>query len=502
MKPRILITILVVSVLLSPFTDLSAQEKRVRKPVVAGQFYPGTWQALEHAIQEYFGQATKVDLPGALHALIVPHAGYIYSGPIAAFAYKQINRPFQRVFILASNHSAEANFTGISVPNYTHYATPLGEVRVSPVVPELLQQPGFSSVPAAHATHVEEVQLPFLQTVLHTDFEIVPIITGRLTGEDIPHFGELLNQYVNDETLFIVSTDLSHYHPYKEAVPLDKTCIQALEQLDTEGVANAELCGQAAALIFLEIAHKQGWQGQILDYRNSGDTAGDKAQVVGYAAIAYYSPPSVQGPKTTQQTDSPSISDIPAESLTQEEQQMLLELAQSTIELYVRKHQVFEPDPAKFAALPKLTASRGTFVTLKKDGDLRGCIGSLIGDQPLYLGVRDNAINAAARDPRFLPVTEKELSELSLSISVLDTPTLFPATTPEEYLTKLTHNDGVILVSGNHRSTYLPQVWEELPDPVEFLSTLCRKGGANADCWKDSKTQVYTYHAQEFGAGE
>lgn len=470
--------------------SLLAEERNVRKPIVAGQFYPGTRGALESAVSGYLEQAAKEELDGPLRALVAPHAGYIYSGPTAAYAYKQIDRPFRRIVILASNHSYDADFDGISVPGFTHYATPLGEVRVSPLAQEWLKLDRISYDPAAHTTHVIEVQLPFLQTVLPENFEILPMITGRIDWNDVQRFGELLNSLVDEDTLFIVSTDLSHYHAYDEAVKLDTTCVQALERLDTLGVANAELCGQGAALILMEVAKKQGWQGKILDYRNSGDTAGDKNRVVGYAAIAFASPEN-----TTAQTGSNS----PVIELNEEEQHVLLKLAQETVELYVKEGNALEPEREQFAAYPRLMEGRGSFVTLKKHGQLRGCIGNIIGQQPLYLSIRDNAIQAAARDPRFKPVTEAELADITVNVSVLDVPRPFQVDSPNEYLEQLTHQDGVIIMNGNRSATYLPQVWEELPEPVAFLSHLCLKAGISDDCWRDPQTQVYIYRAQEFG---
>jgi AmmeMemoRadiSam system protein B/AmmeMemoRadiSam system protein A len=503
MKRFLMCMMLVLSLLCGLVEHVEAQQKKVRKAIVAGQFYPGTKTGVEKQVHEYLDQAEKVELEGPLRALVAPHAGYIYSGPIAAYAYKQIEKPFKRVFIFASSHSAE--FNGLSVPaDYTHYETPLGEVRVSPLVRELVKEEGISYVPDAHITHIIEVQLPFLQLTLE-DFEIIPVITWRMNQDDLLRFGELFNKFVDEDTLFILSTDLSHYHPYDEAVRLDTSCVNALEQLNTVGVINSELCGKGAALILLEVAKKQGWQGKILDYRNSGDTAGDKNRVVGYSSIAYFTP---TGDKTSLEKEGNKeqdavfsvFSSAQSEPLSEEEQQLMLKLAKTTLELYVKEEKVFEPDPERFAKFPKLSEHRGTFVTLKKNGQLRGCIGNIIGRQPLYVSVRDNAINAAVRDSRFTPVTEDELPEINLSISVLDVPGLLQVANTDEYLEKLTHQDGVIIICGNRSSTYLPQVWEQLPDTVEFLSRLCLKGGSPPNCWRDQDTQIYTYHAQEFGA--
>ncbi len=493
MKRTIFFLLLLCGLMIIWGNPLEAQHKHVRKAYVAGQFYPGTKETLTAQIHSYLEQADKQDAPGPLHALVAPHAGYIYSGPIAAYAYKQIERPFKRIFLFASNHSQYANVNGLSVPEYTHYATPLGEVNVSPLARKLLEEEDISCVPMAHTTHIIEVHLPFLQTVLTNEFEIIPVITGRLNLDDIRRFGELFHRYVDDETLFLLSTDLSHYHPYDEAVNLDTSCVNALEALDFQGVIDSELCGQGAALILLEIAKKQGWKGKILDYRNSGDTAGEKSRVVGYGAIAYYA--AYQSTSASQQPAEGSTS----EPLNEKEHRLLLELARNTVELYVTEHTAYHPDEQLFESYPTLQEPRGTFVTLKKNGELRGCIGSLIGQQPLYLGVRDNAMKAAAHDPRFKPVTPEELDALDLSVSVLDVPALFTVETPDDYLSKLTHEDGVILTNGRRQATYLPQVWEQLPQPREFLGRLCMKARMSPACWQDPNTQIYTYRAQEFG---
>jgi AmmeMemoRadiSam system protein A len=152
-----------------------------------------------------------------------------------------------------------------------------------------------------------------------------------------------------------------------------------------------------------------------------------------------------------------------------------------------------------FAGFHRLIEERGSFVTLKEHNQLRGCIGNILARQPLYMSVRDNAISAAIRDPRFRPVTEEELSDLIVSVSVLEVPQLFQVNSPDEYLERLTHQDGVLLLNNGRSVIYLPQVWEELPEPEDFLSRLCLKAGTSAECWCDPQRQLYTYRAQEFG---
>jgi hypothetical protein len=232
-----------------------------------------------------------------------------------------------------------------------------------------------------------------------------------------------------------------------------------------------DACGRIPILTLMEIAEKKGWRTKLFDYRNSGDTAGDKSQgVVGYASIGFY------------------------DGLNEEEQKTLLDLAEKTLQSHYNGVEYL----IDYSSLPeRLREEKACFVTLNENRQLRGCIGHLTAQEELYKCVMDNALNAALHDGRFTPVTKDELGEIKIEVSVLSEPRRMSYDSPDDLLAKLIPGvDGVILKSGMRQSTYLPVVWEQLPNKEEFLGNLCLKQGSPANCWKTAET--YTYQAQEF----
>jgi AmmeMemoRadiSam system protein A len=288
-------------------------------------------------------------------------------------------------------------------------------------------------------------------------------------------------KHIDERTLIVVSTDLSHYHPYNEAVALDEPCVDAIVAGDFKNASRCEMCGYYPVLVLMKVAQKLNWSAKLLKYANSGDVTGDLSAVVGYASIAFY--------KAAEKTV----------GLSAEQKKYLLKVARDTIESYAKEKKRFEPQTRDTV----LREHKGVFVTLEKDGDLRGCIGHLEAVQPLYLDVRDNAWNAAFRDPRFKPVSTGELSEIEIEVSVLSTPELIVASSPEEYLKAIQPNvDGIILDYKGAGATYLPQVWEMLPDKEQFLFSLCQKAGLSGDCWKKPGVKLYRYHVDAFKESE
>lgn len=256
-----------------------------RPAAVAGAFYPGRAAQLQQMIQTYLDAATPPALTG-IRAVIAPHAGYVYSGPVAAFCYKLLagQPPPARIILLGPAHRVW--FHGVALADHDAFQTPLGEL---PVARAALQQLGkasdlFQSLSSAHATeHCLEVQLPFLQTI-YLPLPIVPLLFGEVNAAAV---GENLDGFLEPDDLLVISSDLSHYHPYDDAQRRDRSFIDAVLRDDSDGVARGEACGQAPILALMTIARRRGWRPHLLDYRNSGDTAGDRQQVVGYAAIAY-----------------------------------------------------------------------------------------------------------------------------------------------------------------------------------------------------------------------
>jgi len=456
-------------------------EKKVRKSVIAGSWYPGSKDDLSKMLDGFFGNAEKEDL-GEIKAVIAPHAGYIYSGQVAAFSFKQIEgKDYNKVIILAPTHHYP--FNGASIANYTHYETPLGEVRISPLSKDLMKESQLiSSIPAAHSKeHSAEIEIPFLQKALK-NFEIVPIIIGRMSREEIDEFSDLIIRHLDEKTLIVTSTDLSHYHPYDEAVSMDTSCINSIIALDIKKAEGCEMCGYFPVLITMRIAEKLNWSTKLLKYANSGDVTGDRSGVVGYTAIAFY-----------------KRKNNPHNELNEEQKKYLLKLARDTVELYVKEGKKLEPETDDL----ELKKNKGVFVTLEKGGQLRGCIGHIQPIQSLYLDVRDNAINAAVHDPRFSPVGKDELDKIEIEVSVLTTPELIEVNSPEEYLEKIQASiDGIIIDYKGRGATYLPQVWEMLPDKEEFLSHLCEKAFLPGDCWKEKEVKIYRYRVVAFKESE
>ncbi len=457
-------------------------KKYVRKSVVAGSWYPGSADALLQQLEAFFAKTEKQE-SGEVKALIAPHAGYAYSGEVAANAFRQLEGGiYKTVIILAPSH--QYPLKGVSVSNHTHYATPLGEVKVSCVAEKIRKSSSLvSNVSEAHLKeHAAEIEIPFLQYML-TDFEVVPLLVGELSRSDIDEFSDLIIQHMDESTLLVASTDLSHFHPYNEAVSLDNQCIDSILSLNIEQAAGCEMCGYFPVLVTMKIAQKLNWFNRLLKYMNSGDVIGDTGDtsgVVGYAAFAFY-----EANKR--------------EALSSDQGRYLLKLARDAIKLYVREGKRLEPQTND----PMLKENKGVFVTLEKNGQLRGCIGHLEGMQPLYIDVRDNAINAAFHDPRFKPVDVSELADIEIEVSVLTVPELVVADSPEAYLEKIRPgSDGIILECGGRSATYLPQVWETLPGKEEFLSSLCMKAGLSGDCWREPEARIYKYQVVAFKEGD
>jgi AmmeMemoRadiSam system protein B/AmmeMemoRadiSam system protein A len=476
-------------------TRTSAAATRTREPAVAGLFYPKDPDTLGRTVDRLLAEAKGDAVPG-LRALVCPHAGYEYSGPTAARGYRLLEGTrFPTVLLLAPSHYAALE--GACVSTAAAFRTPLGSVPIAdlatrlaqrrPFVPEAparVQRPAWaaqsSRPPPARDEetadtweHSDEVQVPFLQRTLK-DFRLVPVVMGDVDPEAA---ARALAEFVDDRTLLVVSSDLSHYLPYDEARTRDQATVGAICRLDVNGLRAPDACGRIPILTLMHLARQKGWKARLMDYRNSGDTAGDKRGVVGYAAIAF--------------TDTPAAAYSPAE------QARLLELARTALRDVTAGRRLPSVDPNQFS--PRLSASRACFVTLTRRGELRGCIGNLQAQGPLYQAVLDNARSAALRDPRFPPVTPDEVASLDIEISVLTEPHPLEFRSPEDLLAKLQpHRDGVVLEIGSRSATFLPQVWEQLPAKVQFLDALARKAGAAADAWRQPDTRVLTYRVEAF----
>ena len=491
----------------SPQTRGSAQASQtrpintVREAAVAGLFYPKDATALGRMIDAFLAKADGSPIEN-LRGLICPHAGYEFSGQTAAFSYKLLaGQDVKTVMLLSPSHYAF--FEGAFLPRVDAYRTPLGLVPLSPKADELAKVKPFTSAPRCRVErpgwwrqspttapaagqdlpdtweHAGEVQVPFLQRVLK-DFTLVPVVYGNVDPADV---AKAIEPMLDDKTIVIASSDLSHYYPYDEARKLDDRCLKAVCTLDVDKMKDQEACGKAPILTLMHLAKRNGWQARLLDYRNSGDTAGDKARVVGYGAVAFYAPGKA------------------AQNYSPQERKWMLQLARKALKESVATGKLPPADAASLAG--NLAEPKGCFVTLTKNGSLRGCIGHILPQEPLYKAIMDNAQNAAVRDPRFPPVQADELDKIEIEISVLTTPEPLHFKDAQDLLDRLQPGkDGVILKIGERMATYLPQVWEQIPDKQNFLGSLAVKAGCPANAWKTEPTTVLIYHVEAFKESE
>ncbi len=435
----------------------------VRQAAVVGTFYPAQRDALLRTVQTLLDAAKPDADAAAPKALIVPHAGYSYSGSTAAMAYARLalsRSLIRRVVLLGPAHRLALQ--GLALPHATAFATPLGNVALDvPSMHAIASLPQVVLSAAVHAQeHALEVQLPFLQTLLD-DFKLVPLVVGDASPAEVAQVLEML--WGGPETLLIVSSDLSHFLPYSEAQAQDQQTVQQILQ-QNPSLTHQQACGATPVNGLLLAAHRHGLCAQLLGLCNSGDTAGDKERVVGYAAVAFtQAGMDAQGP-------------------------VLLRIARASIAQALGRGLPCATDA------PWLQEWGATFVTLSQQGELRGCIGTLQARRPLLEDIQSNAVAAALRDPRFAPLTAQELDNTQIEISVLSALQALAFSSESEALAQLRPGvDGLVLEWGRHHATFLPQVWEQLPTAALFLAHLKHKAGLPGDFWaSDIRLQRYT----------
>jgi len=472
-------------------------QNSVRQAGVAGGFYPADPKTLSAMMDDMLTHAASSQPPinDPILAVVAPHAGYQFSGPVAAYTYAALKgRKFSRVVVIAPSHYEAFDFT--SIYEGDAYATPLGTVPIDKAFAKQLAKMSptmrLSSqghVPTAKgAEHALEVELPWLQRVLG-DFELVPIIMGDQSYESSRALGVALAKLIQGkekDTLIVASSDLSHYHPYDEAVKIDHKTLNALQAWDYFSLSRNfeariwEACGGAPIVAAMIAAERMGAnQALVLKYANSGDITGDHSRVVGYSADVFLKTPTGKAAE-------------PQFSLTGHEKNELLALARKSVEYAVWEKKPYEPTAS---ASEVLNQERGAFVTLRKSGELRGYIGYTSAVKPLYMTVRDTATLAALRDTRFPPVSASELPQLDYEVSVLS-----PFRRVLDVRQIKVGQHGLLMKNGVYEGILLPQVpVDERWDRQRFLEETCAKAGMRSGCWKDENTDIFMFTAVVFG---
>lgn len=478
----------------------------IKEPNVAGSFYSANSQELADSIDRYQRSAGRVVDNAKVSIAIAPHAGYIYSGLVAAHTFKAIARNhYKTIVIIAPSHYFP--FEGVSVWEKGGFRTPLGILPIDEEFAKALLKINpqeFRFLPDVYEReHAVEVELPFLQKTFK-DIHIVPILMGNPDFQVCHDLAVALNQLTGhrDDVLVLVSSDMSHYYPADTANAMDSLSLQAIQGINPkkffEGCMGRrmEMCGFAPVTTALILAQLKGiGHVEVLKHLNSGDVTGDYDKVVGYGSVIFYSGfldhDSVKSSKTSQAFNKFSRM-LPDGALKGAERKELLKIARGTLEVFVRTGRTSEISIKS----PRLSEVQGAFVTLRKAGALRGCIGNMIGQAPLDQTVRDMTVAAASEDPRFNPVSVNELRDIDLEISVLSKPRRIKDAS-EIVLGK----HGVIISGHGRQGIFLPQVADETGwSKEEFLSQLCaQKAGLPSDCWKSSNVSLFVFEADVFG---
>jgi len=477
--------------------DSKSDARRIREPVFAGSWYPESPSELRRLVESYLEKAPGGDPSGKLLGLISPHAGYLFSGGVAAYSYRLLRaeKPSTVILIAPSHHM---RFSGVAAYPGSGFRTPLGILSVDRAMTDCLgkEAPKIQlRADAFEKEHSVEVQLPFIQ-VAAPDCRIVALVMGEQDLDTCRWLADALVRCIEKRpAVLVASSDLSHFHPYDQARSLDKVVQERVAALDPEGLSRSlsrnlcEACGGGPMVTAMIAARAMGGnRAQVLHYANSGDVAGDLNRVVGYMAAAIWADSNVKAGPEPSPSNSPRVGvDL---GLSSEDKAQLRKIARERIEA----HCAGKKAPHLPSTSPKLAEPRGAFVTLNRHGQLRGCIGRIISDQPLAETVAEMAVAAATRDPRFPPVTSSELKEIEIEISAL---TPFRKVSSPEEIQVGTH--GLYVRRNGSAGLLLPQVAVEHGwDRQTFLEQTCNKARLPRDAWKDPRTEIYVFSADVF----
>ncbi len=478
--------------------------KVVLRSTLAGNWYSADAGALGKQIAGFFEKA-EVEPTNNVIALILPHAGYQFSGQTAAFALKTTGKQYKRVIIIGPSHYVPMEDV-LSVPRATHYETPLGQIPLDvEFIDKLLKYSIFQNIPQANENeHSTQIEVPLLQ---HTqkDFKLVPIVAGDCSEETIAQAGAILKSLVDEDTLVIASSDFTHfgpnygYVPFRENIPeqlkqLDMGAYEYIKALDYKGFleyrrkTGTTICGYVPISILLSMLDRSV-EAKLIKYATSGELTGDYTNSASYLSVAFsgrWGPPAA--------VIKPQAGSF---ELTGEDKKQLLALARKSLVYFLRNRKAPEASELNVAVSNAMKCQRAAFVTLKEDLQLRGCIGDIFPRQPLYKSVISNVINAGVYDRRFRPVTEAECNDITIEISALTPPA--PIASPDEIRIGI---DGVVLNKNGYSAVFLPQVAPEQGwDVSQMLTQLSLKAGLPADAWKEGASFL-VFQADVFGENE
>ncbi|MHC4355877.1 MAG: AmmeMemoRadiSam system protein B [Planctomycetota bacterium] len=471
-------------------------------------WYTARPDALNRQIEELFEKAQVEPIENVV-ALILPHAGYSYSGSIAAKGLKTTDRKYKRIVVIGPSHSVPMEEI-LSVPRVTHYETPLGEVPLDvEFINKLLEYSVFRNVPQAHELgrrgqeHSVQIELPLLQHS-RTDFKFVPIVAGQCSHETITKAGKILRSLVDQDTLVIASSDFVHYGPSFGYVPFDKDlreqirkldigAYEHIERLDCKGFLDykqrtrATICGYVPVAVLLAMLGEPT-EAKLIEYATSGEMGGDFTNSVSYLSIAFSGTWSDHAPVEPQTNDP---------NLTESDRKQLLALARRTMDFCLERRRIPDASELGVAISDAMRCPRAAFVTLRKEHVLRGCIGDIFPQKPLYKSVIQNAINACFNDTRFPQVSKDECKDITIEISALTAPA--PVASADEIRIG---TDGVVLNKDGHSAVFLPQVATEQGwDIDQTLTQLSLKAQLPGDAWKQG-AGFLVFQADVFGESE
>lgn len=493
--------LLICCLIISNFACTHAKDSTlVRQPAVAGSFYPGGAEELKTEVDKFLDKVPDQNLQGKIIAVIAPHAGYMYSGQTAAYSFKLLkNKNIDTVVLIGNSHNYP--LTKAAVYAKGKFKTPLGNVPVhKELAANLIDNSNlFKENTRAHRPeHSLEVELPFLQRTLG-DFKVVPILlSSRFSLNDCKSMGNMIAQALSklnlaEKAIIVASTDMSHYPTWVSANMVDGKALESLKKLDpkeldgtikglmSKGINNLScvFCGQEAVYTTMYAAKALGTDSiKVLRYTNSGDVSGDRSRVVGYCSAVL-----INSKGKLHKKKEANVEDF---RITETSQKELLKIARGSIEHYLENRDL---KPIKYND-QELTTPAAVFVTLTKNGMLRGCIGTTVPQAPLCDAVNEMAVSAAFQDYRFPKVSQNELKDIHIEISILSP--MRRVTNPDEIKP---HVHGVVVKGRNNRGgLFLPQVWEHFEDKEGFMSELCyQKAGLSRNAWKDPETELYIF---------